>query len=168
MFFEIVLIILSSTILCYPYPENISELFKEHNVTNLTEISNKLNSYEKEFYTLYKRARRLEEMVCDNMEKNIKSLEEIKNKYSSFEQILESGKIKNSEFKEFFDIRGNMMFGKRNIEIAIDRLNKTKKNCFPDYEALAKYNKEKIAKNQKSQEEIIKTFNQILNMENGL
>ena len=176
MFSKIFLFLFFSTLLCNPlddpYDERLdeilAELFKKKNVTNLTEISDKIHSYEREFFKLYKKATRIGEMFCDTIDKNIKTFQEIKRKYLSFQSVMDKGKINNTETAKFLDIRADMLFGIRNVEIAIERLNKTKIDCFKDSTQMQKYIDEMKNKNKKSKEELISAINQIIQIENGL
>ena len=107
-------------------------------------------------------------MFCDTIDKNIKTFQEIKRKYLSFQSVMDKGKINNTETAKFLDIRADMLFGIRNVEIAIERLNKTKIDCFKDSTQMQKYIDEMKNKNKKSKEELISAINQIIQIENGL
>ena len=166
---KITLFYLLPTIFCLAFPQNYSEFFKKPPTTpNLTEIEENIKTYEKNFFTLYRKAMKPEEMLCAQIEKNIKSLQDIKSKYSSFDDFIAGGKINNDEFKKLLELRGDILFGKRNIDIAIGRLNETKKDCFNNSSQMENYYEEYRQKNKRSKEDIIKAVNHIVQMENGL
>ena len=61
-----------------------------------------------------------------------------------------------------------IIFGRRNADILIERLNKSKEHCFKDsYEAEKFYNEYK-EKNRKKKEEIIRAVNRIADINNDL
>ena len=62
----------------------------------------------------------------------------------------------------------NILFGRQNIKIAIKKLNNRKKDCFNSSDKMMKYINEQKQKNKKSKEQLIRTVNQIIQMENGL
>ena len=169
MYSKYILLFFFQSILCLYIPENYSEYFKNatSNVPNVTEIEEKVKAYEKDFLLLYKKAIKPRAMLCDLIEKNIKSIEEIKNKYASFDNLVIGGTVNSSDWKKFLELRGDIFFGRRNIDIAIDKLKSFKEYCFNNTSELEKYIEEFRKKNQ-NKKEILDAVNKFVQMDNGL
>ena len=168
MLLKIIILSLVTKIFCLYFPENLTELINELNVTNLTEIAKNIKKYENDYMSLYMKASRKNELLCDKMEKNIQSLLDIKNKYIKSSDIIDSGIMDNSDIRQFLELRGDIQFGIRNIEIIIKKLNKSKIYCFNTTSQMENYLEERKKKNKKSQEEILRTINQIININEDL
>ena len=170
MCFTTFFIFLLPTILCFSIPKNYTEYIKNATsyIPNITDIEGKVKAYEKDFFLLYRKAIKPKEMLCDNIERNIKSMEDIKNKYASFDNMILGGTINNSDTKKFLELRGDILFGRRNIDIGINRLSKFKKYCFNTTSQLEKHLEEFRNKNKISKEQMLKNINRFLQMDNGL
>ena len=138
------------------------------NYTNLTEISEKIESFEKDLIRLLEVAAKRDQMICDRIEANIKSMEELRKNYTLEMENIDKGKINFSDSKKFLEIRGDIIFGRRNVEIAIERLNKSKVHCFNESSQMERYYSEERKKNKKSKESILKTINQIIQINDEL
>ena len=168
MIVKIIFLCLATKLYCLIGPQTLYEFLNELNVNNLTEIETNVKQYEKEYMSLYMRATKKKEFLCDNMNKNIESLLEIKDKYLESSRLIDNGVLKNGDTRKFLEIRGDIEFGIRNIDIIVGRLNKTKVNCFNTSSQMEDYFDEIRKKNQKSKEELIQTVNKIIQFDGEL
>ena len=150
-------------------PEREPIFFNETNEINLTELIQKIKLYEGEFMNIYRKASRYDELICDKIDENIKLMQELRNNYTVTANIIDNGRLNNPDNeKNFLELRGDIIFGRRNADILIERLNKSKEHCFKDsYEAEKFYNEYK-EKNRKKKEEIIRAVNRIADINNDL
>jgi hypothetical protein len=150
-----------SSILCsFPFkrePDN----YNESNVVNITELRDKIKLYEGEFMRIYRKAKNREQMICAKMDENMKLMNELRNNYTATINKIDKGIVNDSYIRSFFDLRADIMFGRRNIEVLMERLNKSRANCFKDHYEMEKAFKEYKAKHKKSEEDLIRTFKQI-------
>ena len=131
-------------------------------------ISEKIESFEKDLIRLLEVAAKRDQMICDRIEANIKSMEELRKNYTLEMENIDKGKINFSDSNKFLEIRGDIIFGRRNVEIAIERLNKSKAHCFNDSSQMERYYSEERKKNKKSKESILKSINQIIQINDEL
>ena len=158
-----------SLVFCFDTHKYFSDMFNAStNYTNLTEISEKIESFEKDLIRLLEVAAKRDQMICDRIEANIKSMEELRKNYTLEMENIDKGKINFSDSKKFLEIRGDIIFGRRNVEIAIERLNKSKVHCFNESSQMERYYSEERKKNKKSKESILKTINQIIQINDEL
>ena len=167
MLTKIIFLILFIKIFCVDFLDDIEKFMSEANMTNLIDIGKKVREYERNYMSIYKKTARRRAILCVDLDKNIKSLLDIKYNYTKTLEAIDSGKIDNTDIRKFLDIRGDIEFGKRNIEIIIDRLNNTRSSCFNSSSNLEDYLDKEREKNKKSKEELIHSFNQIINIENA-
>ena len=167
MLTKIILLILIIDIFCVDFYEDIENFISEANMTDLVEVDKKIREYERNYKSIYIKTARNKAILCVDLDNSIKSLLDIKYNYTQTLQVIDSGKINNTDIRKFFDIRGDIEFGKRNIEIIVDRLNKTRSSCFNSSSNLEDYLDKEREKNKKSKAELIHAFNQIVNLENA-
>ena len=166
---KLIALLLLQTIFCRYIPQNMTEVFL--NATrelNLTDIEKNIKAHEREYIYLYKYASYPENRICSVIEKSIKSLYEVREKYAYYVDIIQNCKVRDNETKKYFDLRGDILFGHRNVEIAIGKLNLMKNHCYEDYVEMEKAMNERNQKNKKSKEDIVKAVNHIIQIENGL
>ena len=166
---KFIVFFLFHVIFCSSFLPNMSEIFnKTAKDINLTDISKIITNQERNFFRLYRNANRLGQMTCEQLEKNINSLQDMKTKYDSYVDMIENCIINKEDEKKLLELRGDILFGRQNIDIAIKKLNNKKKDCFNNSDEIMKYINEQKQKNKKSKEQLIRTVNQIIQMENGL
>ena len=166
---KFIVFFLFHVIFCSSFLPNMSEIFnKTAKDINLTDISKIITNQERNFFRLYRNANRLGLMTCEQLEKNINSLQDMKTKYDSYVDMIENCIINKEDEKKLLELRGDILFGRQNIKIAIKKLNNRKKDCFNSSDEMMKYINEQKQKNKKSKEQLIRTVNQIIQMENGL
>ena len=136
---------------------------------NVSYIKEEVKHYEKEYLNIYTKSSRKEELLCNKLQDNIDQLQNIKKKLVAYETDMDEGMVDNMEFKEFLDIRGDLSFSIRNVQIIINKLNKRKKTCIKDEEELKiiKDNIKSKATN-KNEDEIIQNINDIIKKDNDL
>ena len=111
---------------------------------------------------IYRKSSRYDEMVCDKIDENIKLMQELRNNYTATIKTIDNGKLNDTnDERNFLELRGDILFGRRNVEIFIERLNKRKEHCFKDSDEAEKYYYEYKQKNRKTKEDIIRAVNQI-------
>ena len=113
-------------------------------------------------------ATKRDQMICDRIEANIKSMEELRKNYTLEMENIDKGKINFSDSKKFLEVRGDIIFGRRNVEIAIERLNRSKAHCFNDSSQMERYYNDERKKNNKNKENILRTINQIIQINDEL
>ena len=162
MIFVFILNCILFSILCSFHPGSEPIFFNETNEINITELANKVKFYEGEMMKIYRKSSRYDEMVCDKMDENIKLMQELRNNYTATMNTIDNGRLNDvNDERHFIELRGDMLFGRRNVEIFIDRLNKRKEHCFKDSDEAEKYYNEFKQKNRKKKEDIIRAVNQI-------
>ena len=143
-------------------------LFNETTPLNISSLKEKIKNYEKEYMDLFIKSSKNEELFCHKIKTNIKLLEEIKTRYVLIENDVDKGMIKDMDFKEFLDVRGDISFGIRNVEIIIKKLKRKEKNCINNDEEFLIVKKELKEKSSKNKEKMIKNINHILKLNNDL
>ena len=150
-------------------PEREPIFFNETNEINLTELIQKIKLYEGEFMNIYRKASRYDELICDKIDENIKLMQELRNNYTMTANIIDNGRLNNPDNeKNFLELRGDIIFGRRNADILIERLNKSKEHCLKDSNEAGKFYNEYKEKNRKKKEEIIRAVNRIADINNDL
>ena len=166
MIFVFILCCILFSILCSFHPGSEPIFFNETNEINITELANKVKFYEGEMMIIDRKSSRYDEMVCDKIDENIKLMQELRNNYTSTIRTIDNGKLNDTnDEKNFLELRGDILFGRRNVEIFIERLNKRKEHCFKDSDEAEKYYNEYKEKNRKKKEDIIRAVNQIVDID---
>ena len=167
MIFVFILCCLYFSILCSFHPGSEPIFFNETNEINITELANKVKFYEGEMMRIYRKSSRYDEMVCDKMDENIKLMQELRNNYTATMNTIDNGRLNDvNDERHFIELRGDMLFGRRNVEICIERLKKRKEYCFKDSSEAEKYYNEYKQKNRKRKEDIIRAVKQIADINN--
>ena len=162
MIFVFILCCLFFPLLCSFHPGSEPIFFNETNEINITELANKVKFYEGEMMRIYRKSSRYDEMVCDKIDESIKLMQELRNNYTTTIQTIDNGKLNDiNDERNFLELRGDILFGRRNVEIFLERLNKRKEHCFKDSDEAEKYYNEFKQKNRKKKEDIIRAVNQI-------
>ena len=138
------------------------------NNANLSYVKEEIKKYEKEYFELYKKSSMNKELFCDRIELNIKALEQIKDKYIHFENDTDIGALDNMGLREFLDLRGDISFSIRNIEIILKKLQKRKLSCIKNINELENVKKNIKDQYSKNKENFINSINQILKINNEL
>lgn len=153
-------------------PQVIS--FKNKTILNITNnlnisyIKEEIRKYEKQYIDLYGKSSKNEESFCDKIESNIKLFQNIKNKLINIENEIDKGILNSMEMKDFLNMRGDISFSIQNIEIIIKKLQRKKKFCVNNDNEFEIVKKNIKAKNQKNKEDLVKSFNHILKINNDL
>ena len=138
------------------------------NNLNISYIKEEIGKYEKQYIDLYAKSSKNEESFCDKIDSNIKLFQNIQNKLINIETDIDKGILNSMEMKEFLNMRGDISFSIQNIEIIIKKLQRKKKFCVNndnEFEIVKKHIK---AKNQKNKEDLVKSINHILKINNDL
>ena len=135
---------------------------------NISYIKEKIKKYEKEYMDLFIKSSKNKELFCHKIKNNIKLFKEIKNRYVLIENDIDKEFVKEIDFKEFLDVRGDISFAIRNVEIIIKKLKIKEKNCINTEEEFQTIKKEIKEKNAKNKETIINNINHILKLNNDL
>ena len=162
MIFKFIICCFFSSIFCSFHQGRDPIFVNETNEINITDLSHKIKFYEIEMMKIYRKSSRYDEMVCDKIDESIKLMQELRNNYTTTIQTIDNGKLNDiNDERNFLELRGDILFGRRNVEIFIDRLNKRKEHCFKDSDEAEKYYNEFKQKNRKKKEDIIRAVNQI-------
>ena len=165
MIFIFILCCFFSLIFCSFHPERDPIFLNETNEINITELIRKIKFYEGEMMKIYRMSSRYDEMVCDKINENIKLMQELRNNYTATVNIIDNGKLNDTGNENYFlELRGDIIFGRRNVEIFIERLNKRKEHCFKNSSEAEKFYNEYKEKNRKKKEDIIRAVNQIADL----
>ena len=89
-------------------------------------------------------------------------------RYVLIENDIDKEFVKEIDFKEFLEVRGDISFAIRNVEIIIKKLKIKEKNCINTEEEFQTIKKEIKEKNAKNKETIINNINNILKLNNDL
>ena len=139
------------------------------NNVNITYVKEEIKKYGKEYMDLHQKSSMNKEIFfCDKIELNIKAFEQIKKKYINFEIDIDKGTLNNMEMKDFLDIRGEISFSIRNIEIIVKNLQKKKLSCFKNDNEYENVKKDIKAHFSKNKENFLKSINNILKINNEL
>ena len=138
------------------------DVFKQkkdlNNTLNITQIRKQIKSYEKEYFDVYIKSSKNEELFCDKVENNIKSLISIKNKYNKIDNDISEGLINNIELRDFFDLKADVSFAIHNIDIIIQKLKQKEKICPKDEKEFENLKNNIKANSRKYNENIFKNI----------
>ncbi len=132
-----------------------NETLNTSNGLNFTYIKEKIKIYEKDYFDLFIKSSRNEELFCDKIRNNIHSFKEIKNRFSLFQNDMSKDLINDEEFKEFLNIMGDISFSKRNIDIIIEKLKKKEKSCINNYKEFENIKNDLKGKSSNNKENIV-------------
>lgn len=138
------------------------------NNLNISYIKEEIGKYEKQYIDLYAKSSKNEESFCDKIDSNIKLFQNIQNKLINIETDIDKGILNSMEMKEFLNMRGDISFSIQNIEIIIKKLQRKKKFCVNNDNEFEIVKKNIKAKNQKNKEDLVKSINHILKINNDL
>ena len=164
----ICIVFLFVSILSLARANNKQKVLNLTNNVNLSYVKEEIKKYEKEYFDVYKKSSMNKELFCDRIELNIKALEQIKDKYIHFENDTNIGALENMGLREFLDIRGDISFSIRNIEIILKKLQKRKLSCIKNINELENVKKNIKDQYSKNKENFINSINQILKINNEL